>query len=96
MDAAHDETLGDTIASMTQPLTRPEQLEMLASISQDNEELAAVLDHLCIQVDFCRSFIEVAAPAIAQLAEVGEQLASGGIGGMMSLLMSGPPEALTS
>lgn len=94
MTTAHDINLDDAIASMTgQPLTRAEQLDALIAVGDGSPELAELLDHVCIQLDAIKEFIDALGPALEGFADMGEQLMGGGMMGMVSMLMGGGGDA---
>ena len=92
MATAHDGTLtlSDAVAQITgQPLTRGEQLDALATLSETEPEIAAMLDHLAIQSDRTVAFIDALGPALESFADMGEQLMGGGMMGMLGMMMGG-------
>ncbi len=72
------------------PLSLSEQLEALEAISLESPELAAVLDHLCHQLDHVAQFVDALAPALLQFADIGEQLAAGGPMALLGMLTATP------
>jgi len=90
VSTAHDIDLSHALDEITgHPLTRAEQLECLATISETQPDLAAMLDHLAIQSDRTVAFIDALGPALESFADMGEQLMGGGMMGMLGMMMGG-------
>ena len=75
---------GDVIGR--RPLDTAELLELLEALSLDEPNLAAVLDHLTVQVDHVVQFVDALAPMLVGFSEMSEQIASGGVVGLLGAL----------
>ena len=75
---------GDVIGR--RPLSPAEVLELLETLSLDEPNLAALLDHVTAQLDHVIAFVDSLAPLLVGMEDLSDSLASGGPMALLGLL----------